>query len=313
MPIGNYFTARPFDNPSARTFEGDLANVIDATAGAAANARPFLKNFVQNLSGQQQEMLGSAMNFLPTSANLLGRYYTGLGDTNLSFSDKYKQDLGTKVKEAHRMAAFERFKLEQAEEDAMIGIKSAEENLRAIEAGEPPTMFGRPITAEEMKLQRKAANDFLAETRTRMKKMDEGLIPFMSEAGTDKSNPLTSSGTSLGSAYFRPNPDGSYTTEDETYDFQYADADRKKKEIGNFYGPRSAEMEYREPDRPSLGFARTAAEAFLGRQREIPGMGGQKYSIKDIAGAAGITNIGRSLVSRFADEPFDYSLTVRPK
>jgi len=90
-------------------------------------------------------------------------------------------------------------------------------------------------------------------------------------------------------------------------------ADRKKKESGNFYGPFSAEMEYREPDRPSLGFARTAAEAFLGRQREFPGMGGQKHSMKDIAGASGITNIGRSLVSRFADEPFDYSLTVRPK
>ena len=52
MPIGNYFTARPFDDPSARTLEGDIANVIDAGAGLTAKARPFLKNFVQNLSGQ---------------------------------------------------------------------------------------------------------------------------------------------------------------------------------------------------------------------------------------------------------------------
>ena len=56
MPIGNYFTARPFDDPSARTLEGDIANVIDAGAGLTAKARPFLKNFVQNLSGQQQEI-----------------------------------------------------------------------------------------------------------------------------------------------------------------------------------------------------------------------------------------------------------------
>ena len=43
MPIGNYFTARPFDDPSARTLEGDIANVIDAGAGLTAKARPFLK------------------------------------------------------------------------------------------------------------------------------------------------------------------------------------------------------------------------------------------------------------------------------
>ena len=119
MPIGNYFTARPFDDPSARTLEGDIANVIDAGAGLAAKARPFLKNFVQNLSGQQQEMLGSAMNVLPTSVNLLGRYYTGLGAKNLDFKDEYKQDLGGKVKEAHRMSAFDQFKLREAEKDAM--------------------------------------------------------------------------------------------------------------------------------------------------------------------------------------------------
>jgi len=310
MPIGNYFTARPFDDPSARTLEGDIANVIDAGAGLAAKARPFLKNFVQNLSGEQQEKLGSAMNVLPTSVNLLGRYYTGLGAKNLDFKDEYKQDLGDKVKEAHRMSAFDQFKLREAEKDAMIGIKSAEENLKLIEQGESPTMFGRPLTAQDARMQRTAANNALAQIRSDLRRMEQGDIVFRSEAGTDKSNPLTSTGTSLGSAYFKPNPDGSYTTTDK-YDFAYADSDRK---AGTpIKAPRTAEAEYRYPDRPSLGYAREAAEAFLGRQPEMFGMLGQKYSMKDIAGAAPATNIGRSLVSRFEDVPFEYSLTVRPK
>lgn len=313
MPIGNYFTARPFDNPSARTLEGDIANVIDAGVGAAAKARPYLKNFVQNLSKKRQEQLGSAMNMLPESVNLLGRYYTGLGDTNLSHSDTYKQDLGSKVKEAHRKAAFHRFQLGQAEQDQMRRIEDSEKFMKDIQAGQAPiNLDNQPMTMEFARTMRKDANDALAFVRSRMNKMDEGYIPFESEAGTDTGNPLTSSGTSLGSAYFKPNPDGSYTTK-ETYDFVYADDDRKAREAGNFYGPVTAEEEYRMSERPSQGFARAAAEALLGRQQEFVGLGGKKFSTKDITGAAPITNIGRSLVSRLPDEPFDYSLTVRPK
>ena len=311
MPIGNYFTARPFDNPAARTFEGDLANVIDAGVGAAAKARPYLKNFVQNLSKERQEQLGSVMNMLPESVNLLGRYYTGLGDTNLSHSDTYKQDLGSKVKEAHRKAAFHRFKLGQHEQDQMRRIEDSEKFIKDIQAGQAPIGWNKkPMTVEFARAMRKDANDALAFVRSRMNKMDEGYIPFESEAGTDTGNPLTSSGTSLGSAYFKPNPDGSYTTK-ETYDFEYADADRKEREAGYFYGPVSAEEEYRSPDRPSQFYAREAAEALLGRQEDFVSIGGK--SKKDITGAAPITNIGRSLVSRLPDEPFDYSLTVRPK
>ena len=309
MPLGNYFTARPFDNPSARTFEGDIANVIDAGVSAAAKARPYLKNFVQNLSGEQQEVLGSAMNLLPTSANLLGRYYTGLGEKNLDFSDKYKQDLGAKVKEAHRMSAFNQFKLREAEKDAMQAIKNAEDNLKLIKEGKAPTFFGRPLTEADMQTQRTFANHDLAQIRSDLGRMEKGDIVFRSEAGSDKGNPLTSTGTSLGSAYFRPNPDGSYTTTDK-YDFVYADSDRKTG--APFQGPVSAQTEYRSPDRPSLGYARQAAEAFLGRQPVLD-IGGKKHSMKDIAGAAPVTNIGRSLVSRFEDDPFEYSLTVRPK
>tara|TARA_R100000406_G_scaffold38772_1_gene25790 strand:- start:1334 stop:2275 length:942 start_codon:yes stop_codon:yes gene_type:complete len=313
MPIGNYFTARPFDNPSARTLEGDIANVIDAGAGLAAKARPYLKNFVQNLSKERQEQLGSAMNMLPESVNLLGRYYTGLGGTNLSHSDRYKQDLAPKVKEAHRKAAFHRFQLDRAELHEELGIKDSEKFIKDIQAGQAPIgIDGKPMTIEYARAMRKDANDALAFIRSRMKKMDEGYIPFDSEAGTDTGNPLTSSGTSLGHAYFKPNPDGSYTTE-ETYDFLYADADRKKREAGNLYGPFTAEQEYRNPDRPSQMYAREAAEALLGRQREFVGLGGKKFSTKDITGAAPITNIGRSVVSRFEDDPFKYSLTVRPK
>ena len=247
MPIGNYFTARPFDDLNARTLEGDLANVIDAGAGLAVRARPFLKNFVQNLSGEQQDVLGSAMNKLPFAVNLFGRYYTGLKDKNLDIDEGFKQKLGPKVREKHRMAAFDQFKLEEAERDAMIGIKTAEENLKLIEQGKAPTMSGRPLTAEGQRMQRKHANNALAQIRSDLRRMEQGDIIFRSEAGTDTGNPLTSTGTSLGSAYFKPNPDGSYTTTDR-YDFEYADLDRKA-------GPPAQEqiyapLEYNYHDRP---------------------------------------------------------------
>jgi hypothetical protein len=193
-------------------------------------------------------------------------------------------------------------------------MKNLEKDIKNIQAGKEVKDYGgQPMSIERARQMRKLHNDDLAEIRSRMKKMDEGFIPFMTEAPTDKGNPLTSTGTSLGSAYFKPNPDGSYTTEDETYDFMYADADRKQREAGNYKGPVSAEEEYRRPDRPSLGYARQAAEAFLGRQPVVFGGLGQKYSMKDIAAASPLANIGRSVVSRFEDDPFKYNLTVRPK
>ena len=83
----------------------------------------------------------------------------------------------------------------------------------------------------------------------------------------------------------------------------------------SMFGPRNsaqndiltyAKTEYKNPDRPSLGMVRQAVETFLGRRKDdVPG-----YSMKDIAGAAAVTDIGRSLVSRFEDDPFTYTLTV---
>ena len=58
------------------------------------------------------------MNVLPTSVNLLGRYYTGLGAKNLDFKDKYKQDLGTKVKDSRQLIN------SRSRKNAMFGIKS---------------------------------------------------------------------------------------------------------------------------------------------------------------------------------------------
>ena len=303
MERGNYFTARPFADPNQRTLEEDLANIIDAGVSAAAKARPYLKNFVQNLTEGQQQTLGSVMNQLPASVNLLGRYYTGLKDKNLDFSDKFKQGLGEKITEADENIGTTRLLLRQREQDAMFGIRNAEENLAKLAAGEKlPLFMGRPLTAADMRFQREQANHQLAYVRSKLKKIDEGNIIYASEAATDKTNPLESVGTSVGSAYFKRNPEGSFSTTDK-YDFTYANADQKHKP---FKGPVSPEQEYKYPDRPSLGFAREAAEAFLRRQRDaVPG-----HSLKDVAGASPAANIGRSLVSRFEDDPFSYTLTV---
>ena len=305
MEKGNYFTARPFADPSQRTFEEDLANIVDMGVGAAAKARPYLKKFVQNLGEGQRNMLGSVMNQLPTSVNLLGRYYTGLKDENLEFSDRYKQNLGSMVQQADALSGTERFRLRQQEQDALFAIKDAEKNLAKLKAGEQlpiPPYLGRPLTEADMRYQREMNNHRLAQYRGMLRKMDEGKIIFATQAGTDKGNPLESTGTSLGSAYFTKNPDGTYSTT-EDYDFRYADADRKRKPI---QGPVDAKTEYKKPDRPSLGMVRQAVETFLGRRKDdVPG-----YSMKDIAGAAAVTDIGRSLVSRFEDDPFTYTLTV---
>ena len=303
MEKGNYFTARPFADPNQRTFEEDLANIVDMGVGAAAKARPYLKKFVQNLGEGQRSMLGSVMNQLPTSANLLGRYYTGLKDENLEFSDRYKQGLGAMVKQADELTGTQRLRLRQDEQDAAFAIKDAEKNLAKLKAGEQlPMFFGRPLTEADMRYQREMNNHRLAHVRSMLRKMDEGKIIFATQAGTDKGNPLESTGTSLGSAYFTKNPDGTYSTT-EDYDFMYANADQKRKPI---QGPVDAKSEYKNPDRPSLGMVRQAVETFLGRREDdVPG-----YSMKDIAGAAAVTDIGRSLVSRFEDDPFTYTLTV---
>jgi hypothetical protein len=306
MERGNYFTARPFADPSQRTFEEDLANIVDMGVGAAAKARPYLKKFVQNLGEGQRSMLGSVMNQLPTSANLLGRYYTGLKDENLEFSDRYKQGLGAMVKQADELTGTQRLRLRQDEQDAAFAIKDAEKNLAKLKAGEQlPMFFGRPLTEADMRYQREMNNHRLAHVRSMLRKMDEGKIIFATQAGTDKGNPLESTGTSLGSAYFTKNPDGTYSTT-EDYDFMYANADQKRKPI---QGPVDAKSEYKNPDRPSLGMVRQAVETFLGRREDdVPG-----YSMKDIAGAAAVTDVGRSLVSRFEDDPFTYTLTVPGK
>ena len=80
------------------------------------------------------------------------------------------------------MSAFDQFKLREAEKDAMFGIKSAEENLKLIEQGKAPTMFGRPLTAQDMRMQRTAANNALAQIRSDLRRMEQGDIVFRSEA-----------------------------------------------------------------------------------------------------------------------------------
>ena len=171
MERGNYFTARPFADPNQRTLEEDLANIIDAGVGAAAKARPYLKNFVQNLTEGQQQTLGSVMNQLPASVNLLGRYYTGLKDKNLDFSDKFKQSLGEKITEADENIGTTRLLLRQREQDAMFGIRNAEENLAKLAAGEKlPLFMGRPLTAADMRFQREQANHQLADVRSKLKR-----------------------------------------------------------------------------------------------------------------------------------------------
>lgn len=271
-PLTQYVKNRPdLRDPQKRTLEGDIAGAFNSAASFAASTRPAVKEAVQNSPDFVRGALSTGLNQLPASANLFGRYYTGLGDKGLEFSKQYKDKLFGLVKEEEELAPY---------------IKQHRKGLEALmqETG-----------AAGMRLTPAQYNDALAETRSDLRRLQRGDIMFASRAGSQNDvDSLGGYGTSLGSAWFTKTPQGGYKT-NETYDFAYAGADKKSPVP---YGPYPQGI---HPRRPSENMAYGAAEVLLGRKPPfVSGKGGSSPE----------SILGRAVVAKMESDPFNYTLEV---
>lgn len=275
-PLTQYVKGR-FDpsSPQKRTLEGDIAGALNSAASFAASTRPIVKETVQNSPDFVRGALSTGLNQLPASVNLFGRYYTGLGNRGLEFSKQYKDKLFSMVKDEEELSPY-----------LLQQHKGQEAMMREV----GPTGLGLNPTQY---------NDYLAETRSNLKRLQRGDIMFSSQAGRgDDVNALGGYGTSLGAAWFTKTPGGGYKA-DETYDFVYAGADKKQLVP---YGPYPGNM---QPLSPSENMTYNAAQTILGRKPE---------SITGKGSTAPEALFGRAIVSKMEADPFKYTLQLnRPQ
>jgi hypothetical protein len=83
-PIGGAFqrSGIPKDQQPSN-FDRRKASLIDAAATEIAKAQPTVERTVQAAPPVVQQMVSKGLNALPFSANLFGRYYTGMGASGL--------------------------------------------------------------------------------------------------------------------------------------------------------------------------------------------------------------------------------------
>ena len=112
--------------------------------------------------------------------------------------------------------------------------------------------------------------------------------------GESSANPLTSLGTSLGSAWFKPTKEGGWTTK-EKYDFMYGGADKDQ--------PQTVSRE--EVLSPSQEFSNAAASAFLNNFN-------QKQKL-NIAAGSPAAMFGRAIVSKMDPTSFEYDINIPSK
>ena len=275
-PLTQYVQGRPDPRrPERRTLEADIANSLNSAAAFAASARPAVKEAVRNSPGFVREALSTGLNRLPASVNLFGRYYTGLGDEGLEFSKQHKDKLFAMVEKEEGLSPY-LIEQHKGQEAMMTEVGPAGLRLN-------PSQY----------------NDYLAETRSDLKRLQRGDIMFESRAGhRDDVDALGGYGTSLGSAWFTKTPEGGYKT-DETYDFAYAGADKKYPVP---HGPYPGGM---QPRSPSEEMIYGAAETILGRNPEF-------ITGKGATSPASI--FGRAVVSKMESDPFKYTLELnRPQ
>lgn len=252
------------------------ASLVDAATGAIANAQPFVEKTIKQTPAPAQNIISSGLNKLPLSANLFARYYTGIGNKNLELPGKTLSQLNEQLDNLQKF-------LPQAIEEA----KAQEEFFAAAKVGNlTPALAGGAAVQAVLTAPPGVINDALANIRSDLKRFKKGEIAYSGYGNTnyDQSNPLTSTATSIGSAWFKPKGTG-YEAK-EKYDFVYGSADTK--EIGptlNLFSP-------------SQEFAMRAVH-------------GQNKALKSGTEAHPLTNFGRAIVSKLPDKSFEYLINTR--
>ena len=271
-PIGAAFQRSGLPkNQQPSDFDRRKAALIDAAATGVAKAQPVVERTLQAAPPVVQQTVSRGLNALPFSANLFGRYYTGIGATGLEIPEAMTKQVGTAIAKPDY---FQKLLTDSIEEE-----KSLSDILNS------PNAAG--MDSPEM---RKFANDALAETRSRIKRMRTGDIPYTPYATQGQGNPLTSPSTSFGNVWFSPSKEG-YTA-NENYDFIYGAAD-KKVPMAQLPGGIA-------PLDPSQEAALTSALGIQGPKGMIP-----------MASAHPLTFFGRSIVMKMPDKSFTYPINIR--
>ena len=271
-PIGGAFqrSGIPKDQQPSN-FDRRKASLIDAAATEIAKAQPTVERTVQAAPPVVQQMVSKGLNALPFSANLFGRYYTGMGASGLEIPETMTKQVGQAI---DNPGYFKKILSDSIEE---------EKNLNAILNNPNAAGMNEPSM-------RKYANDALAETRSRIKRMQTGDVPYSPYATQGQRNPLTSPSTSFGNVWFSPSKDG-YSA-NEKYDFVYGAADQKVPMVQLPGG--IAQLD------PSQEAAFTSAVGLQGPQGMIPA-----------ASAHPLTFFGRSIVMKMPDKSFTYPINIR--
>ena len=271
-PIGGAFqrSGIPKDQQPSN-FDRRKASLIDAAATEIAKAQPTVERTVQAAPPVVQQMVSKGLNALPFSANLFGRYYTGMGASGLEIPETMTKQVGQAI---DNPGYFKKILSDSIEE---------EKNLNAILNNPNAAGMNDPSM-------RKYANDALAETRSRIKRMQAGDVPYSPYATQGQRNPLTSPSTSFGNVWFSPSKDG-YSA-NEKYDFVYGAADQKVPMVQLPGG--IAQLD------PSQEAAFTSAVGLQGPQGMIPA-----------ASAHPLTFFGRSIVMKMPDKSFTYPINIR--
>lgn len=269
-PIGAAFQRSGIPKEQQPTgFDRRKAALVDAVATGIASAQPFVEKTVQTAPPVVQQTVSKGLNALPFSANLFGRYYTGLGATGLEIPATMTSQIGKTIDNPNYVKKILANSIEE------------EKNLNDI--------LNNPNAAGINEfLMRKHANDALAETRSRIKRMQTGDVPYEPYSVQGQGNPLTSTATSFGRVWFNPAKDG-YTA-NEKYDFVYGAADKKVPMVQLPHG--TAEL------KPSQDAALTSVL-------------GMPTGILPSASAHPLTFFGRSIVMKMPDKSFTYPINIR--
>lgn len=271
-PIGEVFQRSVIpkaEQPSG--FDRRKAALIDAAATGIAKTQPFVEQVIQNASPTIQQTVSKGLNALPFSANLFGRYYTGIGSSGLEIPETLTNQVGKTI---DNPAYFQKILNASIKEE-----KSLNDIL-----SHPLPSFGNAVGM------RKGLNDALAETRSRITRMQKGDIPYTPQGSLTDTNPLNSPSTSFGHVWFSPDKDG-YSA-NEKYDFVYGAAD-KKVPLGPF--PKN-EL----PLNPSQEAALAAATGVKGPKGFIPSPSSDP-----------LTFFARSIVMKMPDKSFTYPIDIR--
>jgi hypothetical protein len=273
-PIGAAFQRSGLPkNQQPTDFDRRKAALIDAAATGIAKAQPVVERTLQAAPPVVQQTVSKGLNALPFSANLFGRYYTGIGAAGLEIPEAMTKQVGTVIAKPEYLQR--------------ILTNSIEEEKSLSDILNSPSAAGM-----DMPTVRKFANDALAETRSRIKRMRAGDIPYTpyETQGQGQGNPLTSTSTSFGNVWFSPSK-GGYTA-NEKYDFVYGAADKKV--------PMTQLPGGIAPLDPSQEAALTSALGMQGPKGIIP-----------IASSHPLTFFGRSIVMKMPDKSFTYPINIR--